>query len=262
MKKYNLQNYLRYKDDLKKTIKRIDVKDYSEHSRDELIALFLPLVENIAKKFSTADQASGIMDITDIIQEGSIGLIYSVDNIDWDKIKESNNQEQTIKSFLSKRIKGSIRRAVDINRGSIRIPEHKLNEMRKNPEDTRMVEIFFNSIFQSIDVDAVNFFEDTNGDSFMANSYATQIADKSEEYNIDILNAYLFGLFKKHLTEVEANVLRLSYGLDCDRHSANAISEILGFKGPSAYVRVSELKKFAISKLIANVDASQVIDYL
>ena len=108
MKKYNLQNYLRYKDYLKKTIKIIDTKDYSEHSRDELIALFLPLVENIAKKFSTADQASGVMDITDIIQEGSIGLIYSVDNINWDKIKESNNQEQTIKSFLSKRIKGSI----------------------------------------------------------------------------------------------------------------------------------------------------------
>ena len=262
MKKYNLQNYLRYKDDLKKTIKRIDSKNYNEHSRDELIALFLPLVENIAKKFSTADQASGVMDITDIIQEGSIGLIYSVDNIDWDKIKESNNQEQTIKSFLSKRIKGSIRRAIDINRGSIRIPEHKLNEMRRNPEDKQMVEMFFNSIFQSIDASSTSYYEDTNGDSLVANSYAEQIADKSKEYNIDILNAYLFGLFKKYLTDVESNVLRLSYGLDCDKHSANAISEVLGFKGPSAYVRVSELKKFAISKLIANVDASQVIDYL
>lgn len=260
MKKYNLQNYLRYKDDLKKTIKRIDDKDYSEYPRDELIALFLPLVENIAKKFSTADQASGVMDITDLMQEGSIGLIYSVDNIDWDKIKASDNQEQTLKSFLSKRIKGSIRRAVDINRGSIRIPEHKLNEMRRNPDDRQMVEMFFNSIFQSIDIG----FEDVSEYDYSSTleNNILQYEDKSKEYNIDLLNSYLFGLFKKHLTDVESNVLRLSYGLDCDKHSANAISEVLGFKGPSAYVRVSELKKFAISKLIANVDASQVIDYL
>ena len=260
MKKYNLQNYLRYKDDIKKTVKRIDVKRYDEYSRDELIVLFLPLVENIAKKFSTADQASGVMDITDIIQEGSIGLIYSIDNIDWVKINESNNQEQTIKSFLSKRIKGSIRRAIDINRGSIRIPEHKLNEIRKNPDNTKMVEIFFNSIFQSLDEDF-----DSSDEHFMdgETSYSKAVfEDKSKEYNIDVLNAYLFGLFKKYLTPIESEVLRLSYGLDCDKHSANAISDILNFKGPSAYVRVSELKKFAVSKLIANVDASQVIDYL
>ena len=263
MKKYNLQNYLRYKDDVKKTLKRIDKKNYSDYTRDELIATFLPLVENISKKFSTADQASGIMDITDIIQEGSIGLIFAVDKIEWETINSSNNQEQTIKSFLSKRIKGSIRRAIDINRGSIRIPEHKLNEMRRNPEDKQMVEMFFNSIFQSIDKDDSLFYEDSNGDGGGGvSSYAEQYEDKSKEYNIDFLNAYLFGLFKKYLTHNESEVLRLSYGLDCDKHSANAIADFLGFKGPSAYVRVSELKKLAVTKLIENVDSSQVIDYL
>ena len=259
MKKYNLENYLRYKSDLKKTISNIDKKDYNQLSRDDLIAMFLPLVENIAKKFSTADQASGIMDITDIIQEGSIGLIFAVDRIEWDKINESKDQEQTIKSFLSKRIKGSIRRAIDINRGSIRIPEHKLNEMRRNPEDKYIVEMFFNSIFKSMDE---GFEEETNSNSVDFEPRETQYEDKSEEYNIDILNAYLFGLFKKHLSPNESEVLRLSYGLDCDKHSANEISVILGFKGPSSYVRISELKKLAVSKLIANVDTSQVIDYL
>jgi RNA polymerase sigma factor (sigma-70 family) len=261
MKKYNLQNYLRYKDDLKKTIKRIDTKDYSEHSRDELIALFLPLVENIAKKFSTADQASGVMDITDIIQEGSIGLIYSVDNINWDKIKESNNQEQTIKSFLSKRIKGSIRRAIDINRGSIRIPEHKLNEIRKgSDQDHKLLHLFFSSMVGSLD----RFFDNSNATDYDLEAEYTeaQFEDKSEEYNIDILNAFILSLFKKHLTVIESEVLRLSYGLDCDKHSANAISEVLGFKGPSAYVRVSELKKFAISKLITKCDPKQLFEYV
>ncbi len=258
MKSYNLNNYLIYKEDIKKTLGRIEKKNYCDYSRDELISMFLPLVENIAKKFSTADQASGIMDITDIIQEGSIGLIFAIDKIEWDKINESNDQEQTIKSFLSKRIKGSIRRAIDINRGSIRIPEHKLNEMRRNPDNAMMVEMFFNSIFHSIDSDSY----DDDSDGVSSERSSMQYEDKSKDYNIDLLNAYLFDLFSKHLTETEANVLRLSYGLDCDKHSANAIAEILGFKGPSAYVRVSELKKFAVSKLIANVDSTQILDYL
>ena len=42
-------------------------------------------------------------------------------------IDESPDVEKTLKSFLSKRIKGAIRRAIDINRGDIKIPEHKLN---------------------------------------------------------------------------------------------------------------------------------------
>ena len=45
----------------------------------------------------------------------------------------------------------------------------------------------------------------------------------------------------------------------------NKIAEIakkIGLLGTSAYVRVSELKKEAINKLIDNVDHSQVVDYL
>jgi RNA polymerase sigma factor (sigma-70 family) len=258
MKKYNIDNYLRYKQDLKESLSNIESKFYEEYSRSELITIFIPLVENIARKFSTADQASGIMDITDLLQEGSIGLVQAIDKIEWDKINDSNNQEQTLKSFLSKRIKGSIRRAIDINRGSIRIPEHKLNEMRNNPDDKKMVEMFFNSIFQSMDSDSY----DDDSDSVSSERSVFQYEDKSKEYNIDLLNTYLFSLFKKHLTHNESEVLRLSYGLDCDKHSAILIAKILDFKGPSAYVRISELKKLAINKLITNVEPSQVIDYL
>jgi DNA-directed RNA polymerase sigma subunit (sigma70/sigma32) len=200
------------------------------------------------------------MDITDIIQEGSVGLIFAVDKIEWDKINESNNQEQTLKSFLSKRIKGSIRRAIDINRGAIRIPEHKLNEIRKDSNaDHKLLNLFFSSIFESIDVNYDTF---VNDEFSIDDRYPTQYEDESGEYNIDILNTFILSLFNKHLTHVESEVLRLSYGLDCDKHSANAIAEILGFKGPSAYVRVSELKKFAISKLIAKCDPKQLTDYL
>ena len=250
MKKYNVKNYIRYKEDVKACMP--DDKPYDQYTRDELITKFLPLVENIARKFSTTQQASGVMSINDIIQEGSAGLTKAVDRLDWETLEESEDVEKTLKSFLSKRIKGAIRRAIDKNRGDIRIPEHKLNEIRKdNGKDQKMVAMFFNSIFLSIDA------QPTDDENSMY-----QIPDKSEPYNIQLLNIYLVGLLRKHLTDKEFEVLRLSYGLDCDKHSAKDIASTLGITGASDYVRVSELKKQAVQKLIDNVDHSQVLDYL
>jgi len=251
MKKYNVQNYIRYKEDVKKSMP--DDKPYNTYTRNELIIKFMPLVENLARKFSTTQQASGVMSILDILQEGSSGLTKAVDKIDWSMLNESENIEKTLKSFLSKRIKGAIRRAIDRNRGDMRIPEHQLNNMRKNPKDKKMVEIFFNSIFLSIDAQVTNDDEE---------NMMYQIADKSEPYNIQLMNLYLKSLMQKHLTYNEYELLRTSYGLDCDKYSAKAIAKELNIIGVSDYVRVSELKKQAVQKLIDNVDHSQVLDYL
>ena len=252
MKKYNIQNYVRYKEDLKRSIP-ID-KTYSEYTRDELIIRFLPLVENLGRKFPTSQQASGVLSINDIIQIGAEALTRAVDKINWERLEESDDMEKTLKSFFSKRIKGAIRRRIDMVRGNIRIPEHKLTEIRKNPKDVAMVQMFFNSIFLSIDH---NFNNEDDEENMMY-----QIPDKSEPYNIGFLNAYLKSLLQKHLNEKEYQVLRLSYGLDCEKHSAKEIAEILNIEGVSNYVRVSELKQKAVQKLVENVDPSQVIDYL
>ena len=252
MKHYNIQNYIRYKTDLEKTIARIKIKEhYSLYDRNELITLFMPLVENIARKFATSQQASGVMSILDLLQEGHLNLIKAVDRIDWDKMAESEDQEKTMKSFLSKRIKGGIRRAIDKNRGQMRLPEHVTNSIRKNfGKDKKAVAMFFNSIFLSIDATR------DDDDMFM------QIEDKSEPYNEVFLNMYLTSLLKQHLNDKEFHVLRLSYGLDCEKHSAKQIADYLNIEGTGAYVRVSQLKKQAVDKLIENVDHSQVLDYL
>ena len=252
MKHYNINNYIRYKNDVDVTIKRIGKKEFNEYTRDELITTFLPLVENLARKFATSQQASGVMAITDLIQEGAYNLIKAVDRIEWSMIEESEDKEKTIKSFLSKRIKGGIRRAIDINRGQMRLPEHVTNEIRRNfGKDKMAVAMFFNSIFLSIDAGTRE-----DDDMFL------QIEDKSEPYNQEFLNMYLTSLLKQHLTDREYHVLRLSYGLDCDKHSAKQIAEYLEIEGSGAYVRVSQLKKQAVNKLIENVDHSQVFDIL
>ena len=251
MKKYNVQNYIRYKNDLKKSMP--EEKFYDYYTRDELIIKFMPLVENLARKFSTTQQASGVLTINDLIQIGAEGLIKAVDKLDWLVLADAEDIEKTLKSFFAKRIKGIIRRRIDMARGGMRIPEHKLNEIRKNPKDKKMVEIFFNSMFLSIDA------QPTNDDE---ENMMYQIADKSEPYNIQILNVYLKGLMEKYLNKNEYEVLRLSYGLDCDKYPAQCIADKLGIKGASAYVRVSELKKQAVQKLIDSVDHSQVLDFL
>ena len=250
MKKYNISNYVRYKEDLKSVMPKD--KPYEEYTRNEMIVKFMPLVEIMARKFSTSDQASGILSILDMLQCGNEALTRAVDKLDWVELRKSQDVEKTLKSFFSKRIKGAIRRRIDMHRGNMRIPEHQLNKIRKdNGKDKKMVSMFFNSIFLSIDA------KPSTDENMMY-----QIPDKSEPYNIPLLNVYLTSLLKKHLNDREYEVLRLSYGLDCDKHTAKEIASKLGIDGASNYVRVSELKKQAVQKLIDNVDHSQGLDYL
>lgn len=247
MKRYNVQNYVRYRHDIDSYGEEPDTGD----KRQDIIIANMSLVENIARKFSTMQQASGVLTINDLIQEGSIGLIHAVDKIDWNTITDSTDPERTLKSFLSKRIKGAIRRAIDINRGNIRIPEHKLNEMRKNSgEEQKMVEMFFNSIFSSID------------NVPPENNMVYEIEDKTKKYNIDILNKYLLSIMEAHLNIKEYDVLRMSYGLDCEKMSAKEIAERLKIDGTAAFVRISQIKRDAINKLIETTDPEQVIDFL
>ena len=251
MKYYNIGNYIRYKQDLDFKLKNLEKKEYVDYTRDELILLFMPLVENIARKFATSQQASGCMSILDLIQEGNFGLIAAVNRITWETILEAEDQEKRLKSFLSKRIKGAIRRGVDMNRGNIRIPEHKLNKIRKGFNDNKdMVAMFFNSIFSSLDDDTTKNYERINN---MA---------QEKDYNQEIFTSYILSLLKLYLVPKEYDVIRMSYGLDCEKKTAAQIADKLGIPGTSAYVRISNIKKQAINKLIENVDYSQVVEFL
>ena len=259
MKYYNVEGYVRHKLELEAEIERIqpDIDyttegevDYTNMTDDTIIKMWMPLCEALARKFATSQQASGVMTIRDLISCGYLGLCKAVKKLDRSTLNQSEDVEKTIKSFLSKRIRGAIRRQIDINRGDMRIPEHKYNEIRKNfGKDKKAVAMFFNSVFLSIDAP---------GDDDMI----YDIPDESEPYNQELLNMYLMSLLQQHLNDKEYQVLRLSYGLDCEKHSATEIADKIGIEGSSSYVRVSQLKKQAVDKLIENVDHSQVLDYL
>ena len=192
------------------------------------------------------------MSIMDIIQEGSLQLSKAVDKLSWEKLNESEDIEKSLKSFFAKRIRGGIRREIDKNRAQMRIPEHKLNEIRKDGgKDKKMVAMFFNSMFLSID-----------NKPYDDEDMIYQIPDKSDPYNEQMLNSYIMSLLTKHLEWNEMFTLSKSYGLDGPKWSAKEIADKLEIRGVSSYVRVSELKKQAVTKLIDNVDHSQVVDFL
>jgi RNA polymerase sigma factor (sigma-70 family) len=248
MKKYDQENFNRYRADLKAS--QPDGKLWSEYTRDELITKFMPLVENLARKFSTSEQASGVMTIVDMIQEGSLGLIKAVDKIVWNTIYEAEDPEKRLKSFLAKRIKGAIRRAIDNNRGSMRIPEHKLNEIRRNFDDNKeAADMFFNSVFTSIEA-----LEDKN--------IIYDVPEDDYELNNEDLANVITKLLKNNLTQRESDVIKMSYGIDSEKRSATEIANHLGIKGNSSYVRVSQLKRQALDKLKKAIIHSQVTDYL
>ena len=81
MKKYNQNNFSRYKQDVKAS--QPAKKIWHDYKRDELIIKFMPLVENIARKFKDSDAANGVVSLSDRIQFGHIGLIKAVDKIQW-----------------------------------------------------------------------------------------------------------------------------------------------------------------------------------
>tara|TARA_Y100000592_G_scaffold14448_1_gene20533 strand:+ start:2311 stop:3057 length:747 start_codon:yes stop_codon:yes gene_type:complete len=248
MKKYDQDNYSKYKNDVNAAIKNLD-KPWELLTRDNLIIKFMPLVENLARKFSTSHQATGVMSINDLIQFGHLGLIKAVDKILWATIKEAKDPEKRLKSFLAKRIKGAIRRGIDNTRGTMRIPEHKLNEMRKSDDDKKS--LLYNSVFTSVE-DLIKDNEDI----------VYEIPDINNDTNYDALCKFLVDKLDSTLTAKEASIIKLSYGLNCEKHSAKEIATILNIKGDSAYVRISQLKRQAIDKLRNTLDHSQVLDYL
>jgi len=248
MKKYDQENFNRYRADLKAS--QPNGKSWDEYTRDELITKFMPLVENLARKFSTSEQASGVMTVMDMINEGSLGLIKAVDKIVWNTIYEAEDPEKRLKSFLAKRIKGAIRRAIDNNRGSMRIPEHKLNEIRKNfDENKEAADMFFNSVFTSIEA-----LEDKK--------LIYDIPENEYELNNKDLASIITKLLNENLTQRESDVIKMSYGIDSEKRSATEIANHLGIKGNSSYVRVSQLKRQALDKLKKAIAHSQVTDYL
>lgn len=253
MKRHNLKNYAKHKAEVEAIQSLYERKSLDSilDNPEDLILANLPLVERVAKGFSTSEQASGILSLEDLIQEGYEGLIAGVNNLEPERIRQSSNPEWSIQSFLYKRVRGAIRRAIDQYRGSMRIPEYKIREIRDESEkNEEIVSIFFNSIFDSL--------EKMDGTS----KFALVIEDKSEEYDVNFVSKYLLGLISSCLTTKEAKVITSMYGLDGEKLKGYEIAKQLGMNETTMYRELNNLKESGMKKLVEKIDPDLVVNFL
>jgi DNA-directed RNA polymerase specialized sigma subunit len=261
MKFFNSENVSRHKSDLKLVANGYSGMSFDNdidkilESRDSMIYYGIKVVERTVRGFSMNETASGVLTIEDLLQDGYIGLIEAIDNIDVERIRSSANPSWSFESFIYQRIFGSIRRSIYINRSGMKMSERKIIEMQKEGgENNKMVQLFFNCIFDSIDK------KDSKG-----NTLSVSIEDKVKEYNIDFMYKYLLGLINKHLSKDEAMVITLMYGLDGEKRRLKDIGLLIGMGNIPwriMYVKLSELKESAINKLSEKIDKSIVVDFL
>lgn len=250
MKKYNVENYVRYKKDREEVINANKYKNF----RDQVIIENMYLVEEVTRRFSTEAKYIGILNLEDLIQEGNSGLIQAVDRINWDVINASNEPHKTLLSFLSKRIKGTIRRAINSSRTNMRVPESEMNRLKKKSRETNDDEELINQFLKAI------FLQLDNHNEY-GESYINNIVDPdtvTEPVNNNELNNMIF----KHLNDKEQVVIKRSYGIIVDKLKAKEIALEIGLKGQNSQVRVSEIKREAIIKLYNNLDKNNFIKFL
>lgn len=250
MKKYNIQNYVRYKNDLKQVVESNKYRNF----REQIIVENMYLVEEVTRRFSTEGKYIGVLNLEDLIQEGNIGLIQAVDKIDWTIIDSSTEPDKTLNSFLAKRIKGTIRRAINNSRTNMRVPESEMNRLKKKSKETNNDEELINQFLKAI-------FLQLDNENEYGESYINNIVDPdtlTEPVNNDELNKMIF----KFLNEKEQVVIQRSYGIVLEKLKAKDIALEIGLKGENSQVRISEIKREAIRKLYNNLDKNNFIKFL
>ena len=246
MKWYNGENYNRYRNE----VKGLNNHAIDLNNHESIINRFIYLPEKIAREFSMSETACGRLNIEDLIQEGMIGLCIASKMVDESLVKNTDNHDRFIASYLSHRIRGQIRRAIDGFRGTIRIPERKIREIRNDKEevDTYRDSFFFN-VLKQIDDDLIR-----NGRMVVDSN------NELKEYNYNIVVAYLLGVFNANLNKTESIVLKKWYGLQTPKESLNQIAIDLG--GDYTTQKVFELKNKALNKINGKINKGEIVDFL
>lgn len=248
MKNYNTQNYLRHKEDLN-SVSLSNPTALLSLSRDELIVLYMPFAENIAKKFSTSELAIGSLQPTDLLQEAYLGLVLAVDKINRETLSKSDNPKKVLNSFIYKRVFGSIREGIDNKRSGMRITRSKIEEIRRGdvPEN-EAAKIFLASVFFSLDKTLED--DDTE--------YSKYIPEAKNDYNPELALSYLIGLMKSCLSDKEFNTVDLFYGLTCEKMPAKEIVNVLDYAGSYDVDYLYQVKQRALRKLESAISKDEL----
>ena len=189
------------------------------------------------KNFNTEEQASGILDKNDIIQECYVALVNAWGNIDWDAIRGSDEPQAKIWAYLKKTIKLDARNAIHDKKDGIRIPHGKRWELN----ETKDVDDFLSQLFPP--------------DFFSENAEAMGLYEEQiTRYDIEQLGIGLDNVMEKHLSSKEKLVLEYYFGVDRPQKSYKYIAKMLN----TTESNVRKIKQRGLEAL----DCQEVKDYL
>ena len=168
---------------------------------DEMREIYRSWVNTVANSFDRSYPRIGILNFSDLIQEGYIGYFKAWDKLDWKLINSVVDEEKPalITNYIKVSIKRHIVRVIARDRDTIRIPEnyYRTKSHSAGKEYEYNTDIFLTRTFAS----------------FFNVDYMDVIDDRVD-YQADVQNEVLNYVMDNFLSKLEKEIIKMFYGID------------------------------------------------
>lgn len=241
------------------------IKNGDENARRKLIESNQRFIFAVARKYAKDEH-----NLMDLISEGNVGLIKAIDNFDpslgykfithavWYIRREISqyivNTDTIIRKTNVSKTSTRLRRLNNEfflkNGRSASVDELKELFMEKYnidiKNDTDLLELCMISTDDTVSEDSNDYVMDASSEVVTKTSSRNEYEETSDEDYYKTVVTYGMNC----LTEVEKTIVKMAFGIDCDReHDNNEIAEVVDYTAE----RVRQLKKKALEKMQAYI---------